>query len=108
MGVLQSLHPGDYHVTVVSSDTYTTFTPLLPCENYFFCLHSLFTFPVAAAVGTVSVRSLIEPIRKVLARLRGHFVQAKAVDLVLSERLLEIESTAPNGTKCNIYLPYVI
>jgi NADH dehydrogenase len=64
--------------------------------------------PVAAAVGTVSVRSLIEPIRKILARLRGHFVQAKAVDLVTSERLLEIESIAPDGTKCNIYLPYVI
>lgn len=32
MGVLQTLHPGDYHVTLVSSDTYTTFTPLLPCE----------------------------------------------------------------------------
>jgi hypothetical protein len=65
-------------------------------------------FPVAAAVGTVSVRSLIEPIRKVLARLRGHFVQARAVDLVMSERLLEIESTASDGTKTNIYLPYVV
>ncbi len=31
MGVLQNLHPGDYHVTVVSADTFTTFTPLLPC-----------------------------------------------------------------------------
>ncbi|KJA24998.1 hypothetical protein HYPSUDRAFT_65274 [Hypholoma sublateritium FD-334 SS-4] len=34
MGVLQTLHPGDYHVILVSSDTYTTFTPLLPCELY--------------------------------------------------------------------------
>ena len=65
-------------------------------------------FPIAAAVGTVSVRSLIEPIRKVLARLRGHFVQARAVDLVMSERLLEIESMAPDGTKSKIYLPYVV
>ncbi|KIM48810.1 hypothetical protein M413DRAFT_61164 [Hebeloma cylindrosporum] len=90
IGVLQSLHPGDYHVTLVSSDTYTTFTPLLP----------------SAAVGTVSVRSLIEPIRKVLARLRGHFVQARAVDIVMSERLLEIEFKASDGTTNNIYLPY--
>ena len=67
----------------------------------------MLTTPPAAAVGTVSVRSLIEPIRKVIARLRGHFLQAKAVDLVMSERLLEVETTAPDGTKSNIYLPYV-
>ncbi|KJA27081.1 hypothetical protein HYPSUDRAFT_63340 [Hypholoma sublateritium FD-334 SS-4] len=90
MGVLQTLHPGDYHVTLVSSDTYTTFTPLLP----------------SAAVGTVSVRSLIEPIRKILARLRGHFVQGKAVDLVMSERLVEIQTTLSDGSHSNIYLPY--
>ncbi|PPQ78153.1 hypothetical protein CVT25_015486 [Psilocybe cyanescens] len=90
MGVLESLHPGDYHVTVVSTDTYTTFTPLLP----------------SAAVGTVSVRSLIEPIRKLLARLRGHFVQGKAVDLVMSERLVEISTVAPDGTNSNFYIPY--
>uniref|UniRef100_A0A8H8CLV4 EF-hand domain-containing protein n=1 Tax=Psilocybe cubensis TaxID=181762 RepID=A0A8H8CLV4_PSICU len=90
MGVLESLHPGDYHVTVVSTDTYTTFTPLLP----------------SAAVGTVSVRSLIEPIRKVLARLRGHFVQGKAVDLVMSERLVEISAVSPDGSESNFYIPY--
>ena len=33
MGVLQSLSPGDYHVTIVSTDTYTLFTPLLPCQK---------------------------------------------------------------------------
>jgi len=40
-GVLQKLRPGDFHVTVVSSDTFTTFTPLLPCECSFKC--SLFS-----------------------------------------------------------------
>ncbi|KAF8809117.1 nucleotide-binding domain-containing protein [Phlegmacium glaucopus] len=90
MGVLQTVSPGDYHVTVVSTDTYTLFTPLLP----------------SAAVGTVSVRSLVEPIRKFLARLRGHFVQAKAVDIVMSERLLEVESSTSNGDKANFYIPY--
>ncbi|KAG5221164.1 nucleotide-binding domain-containing protein [Salix suchowensis] len=43
----------------------------------------------AAAVGTVQFRSLIEPIRKIIARLRGHFVQAKAIDIVFADRLLE-------------------
>lgn len=33
VGVLNSLHPGDYHVTVISPETYTTFTPLLPCTS---------------------------------------------------------------------------
>lgn len=109
MGVLESLHPGDYHVTVVSTDTYTTFTPLLPCESQSIS-RSILVYSdglVAAAVGTVSVRSLIEPIRKLLARLRGHFVQGKAVDLVMSERLVEISTVAPDGTNSNFYIPYV-
>jgi hypothetical protein len=59
----------------------------------------------AAAVGTVQVRSLVEPIRKIIARLRGHFVQGKAVDLVMSERLVEVETPAGDGKKINIYIP---
>ncbi|KAJ7438507.1 hypothetical protein FB451DRAFT_1448156 [Mycena latifolia] len=65
--------------------TFTTFTPLLP----------------SAAVGTV--RSLIEPIRKIIARLRGHFVQGKAVDLVMSERLLEGRNRLLRRPKRRIY-----
>ncbi|KAF7363718.1 hypothetical protein MSAN_01029600 [Mycena sanguinolenta] len=90
MATLQNLYPGDYHVTVVSSETFTTFTPLLP----------------SAAVGTVQVRSLIEPIRKIIARLRGHFVQGKAVDLVMGERLLEVETVSADGKVANLYIPY--
>ncbi|KAF9265635.1 putative NADH dehydrogenase, 64 kd subunit, mitochondrial [Marasmius fiardii PR-910] len=90
MGVLQTLHPGDYHVTVVSSETFTTFTPLLP----------------SAAVGTVQVRSLIEPIRKVIARLRGHFVVGKAVDVSMIDKLLEVQTVHTDGTTENVYIPY--
>ncbi|KAF9014039.1 pyridine nucleotide-disulfide oxidoreductase-domain-containing protein [Cyathus striatus] len=90
MGVIDTLHPGDYHVTVVSAETFTTFTPLLP----------------SAAVGTVQFRSLVEPIRKIIARLRGHFVNGKAVDLVMSERLLEVQTISAEGEKANIYIPY--
>ncbi|KAG6909608.1 hypothetical protein DXG01_016390 [Tephrocybe rancida] len=90
MGVLKTLHVGDYHVTVVSSETFTTFTPLLP----------------SAAVGTVQVRSLIEPIRKIIARLRGHFVQGKAIDLVMKDRLLEVETMTANGKAAHFYIPY--
>ncbi|KAJ6502224.1 hypothetical protein C8R45DRAFT_819047 [Mycena sanguinolenta] len=90
MATLQNLYPGDYHVTVVSTETFTTFTPLLP----------------SAAVGTVQVRSLIEPIRKIIARLRGHFVQGKAVDLVMGERLLEVQTVSSDGKVANLYIPY--
>ena len=59
----------------------------------------------AAAVGTVQVRSLIEPLRKIIARLEGHFISGKAVDLVMSERLLEVEVSGPDGSKRSIYVP---
>jgi hypothetical protein len=53
----------------------------------------------------VQARSLVEPLRKIIARLEGHFVQGKATDLVMSERLLEVEITAENGGKERIYVP---
>jgi len=59
----------------------------------------------AAAVGTVQVRSLIEPLRKIIARLEGHFISGKAVDLVMSERLLEVEVSGSDGSKQSIYVP---
>jgi len=90
VAVLQKLKPMDYHVIIVSPDTYTNFTPLLP----------------SAAVGTVQVRSLIEPLRKLVARLHGHFICGSAVDVVLSERLLEVETPSENGHKKRMYIPY--
>lgn len=90
VGLLSKLSLGDYHVTLISLDTFTTFTPLLP----------------SAAVGTVQVRSLIEPLRKIIARLQGHFISGKAADLVMSERLLEVEVVGADGQKKSIYVPY--
>ncbi|CCM00529.1 uncharacterized protein FIBRA_02563 [Fibroporia radiculosa] len=94
VGILNTLRPGDYHVTVVSPETYTTFTPLLP----------------SAAVGTVQLRSLVEPLRKIIARLHGHLVYGSAMDLVMSERLLEVEVNRiqGDGSKVTerIYVPY--
>ncbi|KAI0072265.1 nucleotide-binding domain-containing protein [Panus rudis PR-1116 ss-1] len=90
VGVLDSLRDGDYHVTVVSPETFNTFTPLLP----------------SAAVGTVSVRSLVEPIRKIIARLHGHLINAKAIDLHMSERLLEVEAVSQSGQGEHFYIPY--
>ena len=43
--------------------------------------------------------------RKIIARLRGQMICGKATDLVMSERLLEIETAGPDGTTQKIYLP---
>ncbi|BGP29130.1 hypothetical protein JCM10296v2_000868 [Rhodotorula toruloides] len=87
VGILQHLDPGAWHVTVVSPDNYFLFHPLLP----------------SATVGTVEVRSLVEPLRKIIARVSGHFLYGRAVDVDFSERLLEV---ACPGDEENFYLPY--
>jgi len=110
VSILKSIHPGDYHVTIISPDTFTTFTPLLPCES---AVSKPYTAPdipgafSAAAVGTVSVRSLIESLRKIIARLHGQFIHGRAIDLVMSERLLEVETVSVDGETRNIYVPCV-
>jgi NADH dehydrogenase len=90
IGILRTLNPGDYHVTLVAPETFSTFTPLLP----------------SAAVGTVQVRSLVEPLRKIIARVHGHFINGYAVDLVMGEQLLEVESVHTDGSKKRLYIPY--
>lgn len=90
MAILQSLPAQAYNVTLVSPQTYFAFTPLLP----------------SACVGTVEARSLVEPLRKLIARVRGHYVMGSAVDLDMSERLLEIEVPSDQGEgTTRAYLP---
>ena len=48
----------------------------------------------------------MEPLRKIVARVHGHFICGKAVDLVMGEQLVEVESVDPDGVKKNIYIPY--
>ncbi|KAI4118599.1 MAG: hypothetical protein LQ345_001389 [Seirophora villosa] len=90
VALLKQLKPEDYHVTVVSPVNYFLFTPMLP----------------SATVGTLELRSLVEPIRRIVQRVKGHFLRAEAVDVELSERLLEVTQTDANGVKRNFYLPY--
>lgn len=95
-------------MTLISPDTFTTFTPLLPCE---YAARKGCTAPdssysySAAAVGTVNVRSLVESLRKVIARIHGQLIHGRAVDLVMSERLLEVETVSVSGETRNIYVP---
>lgn len=90
VALLKQLVPGNYHVTVVSPSNHFLFTPMLP----------------SATVGTLEFRSLVEPIRKIIRRIKGHFLKASAVDVDFSNKLVELESYGPDGEKQRFYLPY--
>lgn len=90
VALLKQLNPEDYHVTVVSPCNYFLFTPMLP----------------SATVGTLELRSLIEPIRRIVQRVKGHFLRAEAVDVELTERLIEVSQRDVSGELRHFYLPY--
>ncbi|KAK6515300.1 hypothetical protein TWF506_007645 [Arthrobotrys conoides] len=89
VAILKTLQADQYHVTVVSPSNYFLFTPFLP----------------SATVGTLELRSLVEPIRTILTRIRGHFLQAEAESVDFSEKLVEV-SQVIDGEKRHFYLPY--
>ncbi|KAL2800050.1 hypothetical protein BJX66DRAFT_212515 [Aspergillus keveii] len=90
VALLKQLNPGDYHVTVVSPTNYFLFTPMLP----------------SATVGTLGLRSLVEPVRRIVQRVNGHFIKGEAVDVEFSEKLVEITQVDSKGEKQQFYLPY--
>lgn len=90
VALMKNLRPGDYHVTVVSPTNYFLFTPLLP----------------SATTGTLGLRSLVDPIRRIVQRLKGHFIKAEAEDVDFSHKLLEVSQVDANGNKQHFYLPY--
>jgi len=90
VALLKQLHAGEYHVVVVSPSNHFLFTPMLP----------------SATVGTLEFRSLVEPVRNIVKKVRGHFLKGSAVDVEFSDKLIEVESVGPNGTKESYYLPY--
>lgn len=90
VALLKQLNPGDYHVTVVSPTNYFLFTPMLP----------------SATVGTLGLRSLVEPVRRIVQRVNGHFLKGEAVDVDFSEKLVEITQLDAQGEKQHFYLPY--
>lgn len=88
MGLINSLDPDRYHVVLIAPENYNLFTPLLP----------------SATVGTVETRSLIEPLRKLVARVKGHYLQAYAVDVDFGERLVEVKGLSEADEP--FYVPY--
>lgn len=72
VSLLKSLTPGEYDVSVVSPDNYFLFTPLLP----------------GVTVGTVEGRSIIEPIRKIIAKrhkIDARFFEAECTSIDLEK-----------------------
>lgn len=90
VALLKALIPGEYHVTIVSPSNHFLFTPMLP----------------SATVGTLEFRSLVEPIRKIIRRVKGHFIKASAQDVDFSNKLIEVESQDASGEKQRFYVPY--
>lgn len=90
IALLKNLNPADYHVTVVSPTNYFLFTPMLP----------------SATVGTLGLRSLVEPVRRIIDRVNGHFLKASATDVDFSAKLVEVSQVGQDGVRKNFYLPY--
>ena len=90
IAMIKQLNPEDYHITVVSPSNYFLFTPMLP----------------SATVGTLELRSLVEPVRRIISRAKGHFIKATAEDIDFSSKLVEIAAVGPNGENQHFYLPY--
>ncbi|PHH63733.1 hypothetical protein CDD81_5498 [Ophiocordyceps australis] len=90
VALLKELSAQDYHVTVISPTNYFLFTPMLP----------------SATVGTLELRSLVEPIRRILGRVHGHFIRAKAEDVDFAGKLVEVSQLDPQGNEVHFYVPY--
>jgi NADH dehydrogenase len=90
VALLKTINPDEYHITVVSPSNHFLFTPMLP----------------SATVGTLEMRSLVEPVRRIISRVHGHFLKAMAEDVEFSEKLVECSAVNPDGTHTRFYLPY--
>ncbi|KAI1266066.1 hypothetical protein F5Y18DRAFT_36248 [Xylariaceae sp. FL1019] len=90
VALLKQLNPDDYHVTLISPKNYFLFTPMLP----------------SATVGTLEFRSLVEPIRRILSRVNGHYLRATAEDVEFSHKLVEVSQTDAYGKEVRFYVPY--
>lgn len=90
VALLKELNPEDYHVTVISPKNYFLFTPMLP----------------SATVGTLELRSLVEPIRRILSRVNGHYLRAEAQNVEFSHKLVEVSQVDAQGKEMQFYVPY--
>lgn len=90
VSLLKDLDIDLYNVTVISPVNYFLFTPMLP----------------SATVGTLELRSVAEPIRKVCHKLHAHFLESTAEDIDFDSKLVEVASRDSKGQLRRFYVPY--
>ncbi|KAF9924258.1 hypothetical protein FBU30_005731 [Linnemannia zychae] len=89
VSVIKQLDHKKFHVTVISPTNYFLFTPLLP----------------SATVGTLELRSLIEPVRRLLSRLGGYYLEGRAEDVDFENQLVEVSGVNDSEGR-KFYVPY--
>lgn len=90
VALLKKLQPENYNITVISESNHFLFTPMLP----------------SGTVGTLELRSLVEPVRSIVHRVCGHFLKASAQDIDFSEKLIEVSANSDKGEDMRFYVPY--
>lgn len=91
VSLLKELDPNEYNVTVISPVNYFLFTPMLP----------------SATVGTLELRSLVEPMRRICRRANAYFLLGSAANIEVMDRLVEVTGENPTtGEKTSFYVPY--
>ncbi|KAL1838320.1 hypothetical protein VTJ49DRAFT_2810 [Mycothermus thermophilus] len=90
VALLKEIDPENYRITVISPTNYFLFTPMLP----------------SATVGTLGLRSLVEPIRGIVHDAGGHFLLGRAEDVDFSTRLIEVSQEDSRGREQRFYVPY--
>lgn len=91
VSLLKELDPNEYNITVISPVNYFLFTPMLP----------------SATVGTLELRSLVEPMRRICRRSNAYFLLGSANNVEFKDRLVEVAAEDPvTGEKSSFYVPY--
>ncbi|KAN0019272.1 hypothetical protein ACTFIU_002477 [Dictyostelium citrinum] len=89
LSFIQEIDLNKYEIVVVSPRNYFLFTPML----------------TEATVGSVEVRSIIEPIRRVLSRLTSRpttYIEAECTDIDYTNNCIEIETHDGSEAKAKI------
>lgn len=85
VAMLNKLDTSKYNVTLISPNNHFLFTPMLP----------------SAAVGTLSLDTLVEPMRHICRRKNVRLLQAAGHDVSFDDKLLEVRSETDH-----FYVPY--
>lgn len=94
ISLLKKLDTKKYNVVVVSPRNYFLFTPLLP----------------STPVGTVELKSIIDPVRNIARRTRGevHYYEAEATDIDPVNRTVHVRAVADGNYDLDLKYDYLV